>query len=155
VNPSSNARRRRNSSALCIAVPKLNVPAKKTKVSRSVIPSKIKMTDSIENLSNAVAIVTGFLNNDSKLIGTSIKDVIVEPARKHMIPGFDKVKQNAIRSGALGVTISGAGPSVIAFATKSSNLKKIQKAMEKGFSRSKIKCSTVICIPCNGAIDSK
>lgn len=141
--------------ALCIAIPKLNVPAKKTKVSRSVIPSKIKMTDSIENLSNAAAIVTGFLNNDSKLIGTSIIDVIVEPARKHMIPGFDKVKQSALKSGALGVTISGAGPSVIAFATKSSNLKKIQKSMEKGFSLSGIKCSSVICSPCNGAIDSK
>jgi homoserine kinase len=113
------------------------------------------MMDSIENLSNAVAIVTGFLKNDSKLIGTSIKDVIVEPARKHMIPGFDKVKHNALNAGALGVTISGAGPSVIAFATKSSNLKKIQKAMEKGFSSSGIKCSGIICSPCKGAIDSK
>ena len=141
--------------ALCLAVPKIDVPAKKTKISRSVIPSKIKMTDSIENLSNAASIVAGFLKNDSKLIGSSIKDVIVEPARKHMIPGFDKVKKNALNAGALGVTISGAGPSVIAFATKSSNLKKILKAMEKGFASAGIKCSGIICSPCKGAIDSK
>ena len=77
---------------LCVAIPKLKVPAKKTKVSRSVLPIKIKLTDSIVNLSNAAAIVVGFMNKDSKLIGNSIKDIIVEPARQHMIPGFSKVK---------------------------------------------------------------
>ena len=55
----------------------------------------------------------------------------VEPARKHLIPGFSKVKSNALNAGALGVTISGAGPSVIAFCKKSQNLKKIGKSMEK------------------------
>jgi len=128
---------------------------KKTKVSRSVIPKKIKIQDSIENLANAASIVAGFLSNDSELIGRSIKDVIVEPARKHMIPGFDKVKQNALNAGALGVTISGAGPSVISFATKSLNLKKIQNAMAKGFSSSGIKCQTIVCKPSKGAVGSK
>ena len=141
--------------ALCVAVPKLDVPAKKTKVSRSVIPKKIKLTDSIENLSNAAAIVAGFLSRDSIMIGSSIHDVIVEPARKHMIPGFNSVKKNALNAGALGVTISGAGPSVIAFCTKSSELDKISKAMEKGFSSSKIKCQTIICKPSKGATGFK
>ena len=82
---------------MCIAVPKLKVPKKKTKVSRSLIPKKIKVSDSVVNLSNAAAIVSGFFKKDSKLIGSSIIDVIVEPARKKMIPGFDKVKNNALR----------------------------------------------------------
>jgi len=110
---------------MCIAIPKIDVPKKKTKVSRGVIPKKIKLTDSILNLSNAAAIVAGFMKKDLELIGNSIKDVIVEPARQHMIPGFIKVKQNALKAGALGVTISGAGPSIIAFSKSSSNLKKI------------------------------
>ena len=110
---------------MCVAVPKLKVPKKKTKVSRGVIPKNIKLTDSILNLSNASAIVAGFMKKDPELIGNSIKDVIVEPARQHMIPGFSKVKQNALKAGALGVTISGAGPSVIAFSKNSHNLKKI------------------------------
>ena len=140
---------------MCIAIPKIDVPKKKTKVSRGVIPKKIKLTDSILNLSNAAAIVAGFMKKDLELIGDSIKDVIVEPARQHMIPGFIKVKQNALKAGALGVTISGAGPSIIAFSKSSSNLKKISIAMSKGFESTNTKCQIIICKPSKGAINKK
>jgi homoserine kinase len=107
---------------MCIAVPTLKVPKKKTKVSRGVIPKKVSLSNSITNLSNAAAIVAGFMKKDPDLIGESIKDVIVEPARQHMIPGFTKVNENALKAGALGVTISGAGPSVIDFSKSSAEL---------------------------------
>ena len=136
---------------MCIAVPRLKVPKKKTKVSRGVIPKKISLTSSITNLSNAAAIVAGFMKKDPELIGKSIKDVIVEPARKHMIPGYSKVKENALKAGALGVTISGAGPSVIAFSKSSGDLKKISLAMAKGFKSAKTECQTIICKPSIGA----
>lgn len=148
IDPPANLR-------MCIAVPKIEVPKKKTKVSRGVIPKKIRLTDSVLNLSNAVAIVAGFMNKDPEMIGNSIKDVIVEPARQHMIPGFSKVKQNAITAGALGVTISGAGPSVIAFAKSTSDLKKICTAMSKGFASAGTKCQTVICKPSKGSSDKR
>ena len=144
IDPPTNLR-------MCIAVPKLDVPKKKTKVSRSVIPKKIKFTDSILNISNASTIVAGFMRKDTEMIGNSIKDTIVEPARQHMIPGFSKVKSNALKAGALGVTISGAGPSVIAFSKSSSDLKKISLAMAKGFASANTKCQTVICRPSKGA----
>ncbi|MCE9617251.1 MAG: homoserine kinase [Nitrosarchaeum sp.] len=137
---------------MCVAVPKLKVPKKKTKVSRGVIPKKVRLVDSIANLSNAAAIVAGFMKKDPKLIGDSIKDVIVEPARQHMIPGFAKVKENALKAGAFGVTISGAGPSVIAFSKSSADLKKISLAMSRGFASANTKCQTVICKPSKGAL---
>ena len=136
---------------LCVAIPKISVPLKKTQVSRAVLPKQVKLLDSIRNLSNAAAIVAGFMKKDVELIGSSIKDVIIEPARQHLIPGFNQVKENAIHAGALGVTISGAGPSIIAFTSRSSNPKKICNAMEKGFMSVKIKSSTVICKPSKGA----
>ena len=136
---------------VCVAIPKLSIPVKKTKVARSVVPSKINITDSIFNLANAAAIVVGFMKKDSMLIGKSVIDVIVEPARQHMIPGFSSVKKNALNAGALGVTISGAGPSVIAFTTRSSNIKKISSAMAKGFAVANKKCDVVICRPSKGA----
>jgi len=148
IDPPSNLR-------MCIAIPKLDVPKKKTKVSRSVIPKKIELIDSVVNMSNASLIVAGFMKKDPILIGNSIKDVIVEPARQHMIPGFAKVKQNALKAGALGVTISGAGPSVIAFSKNSMNLKKINIAMSKGFASANIKCQTIICKPSKGAINTR
>jgi homoserine kinase len=140
---------------MCIAVPKIEVPKKKTKVSRGVIPKKIKLTDAVLNLSNAASIVAGFTKKEPELIGSSIKDVIVEPARQHMIPGFAKVKQNALKAGAYGVTISGAGPSVIAFSKNSFDLKKISTAMSKGFKTANIECQTIICKPSKGAIHIK
>ena len=148
IEPPTNLR-------MCIAVPTINVPKKKTKVSRGVIPKKIKLSDSILNLSNAAAIVAGFMKKDPEIIGNSIKDVIIEPARQHMIPGFSKVKENAIKAGALGVTISGAGPSVIAFSKSSANLKKISLAMAKGFASTNTKCQTVICKPSKGAANKR
>jgi len=148
VEPPTNLR-------MCVAVPKIDVPKKKTKVSRGVIPKKVKLTDSVLNLSNASAIVAGFMRKDPELIGNSIKDVIVEPARQHMIPGFAKVKQNALKAGALGVTISGAGPSVIAFSESSADLKKISLAMSKGFASTNTKCQTIICKPSKGAADKR
>jgi len=148
IDPPTNLR-------MCVAVPTINVPKKKTKVSRGVIPKKIKLSDSILNLSNAAAIVAGFMKKDSEIIGNSIKDVIVEPARQHMIPGFAKVKENAIKAGALGVTISGAGPSVIAFSKSSADLKKISLSMAKGFTSVNTKCQTVICKSSKGAADKR
>jgi len=148
INPPTDLR-------MCVAVPTINVPKKKTKVSRGVIPKKIKLSDSILNLSNAAAIVAGFMKKDSEIIGNSIKDVIVEPARQHMIPGFAKVKENAIKAGALGVTISGAGPSVIAFSKSSADLKKISLSMAKGFASVNTKCQTIICKPSKGAADKR
>ena len=140
---------------MCVAVPKIEVPKKKTKVSRGVIPKKVKLTDAVLNLSNASAIVAGFMKKDPKLIGNSIVDVIVEPARLHMIPGYKQVKQNALKAGAYGVTISGAGPSVIAFSKNSFDLKKISTAMAKGFKTANIECQTIICKPSKGAISTK
>jgi homoserine kinase len=128
IEPPTNLR-------MCIAVPKIDVPKKKTKVSRGVIPKKIKLTDSILNLSNAAAIVAGFMKKDPELIGDS----------------FTKVKENAIKAGAFGVTISGAGPSIIAFSKNSADLKKISLAMSKGFADANTKCQTVICKPSKGA----
>ena len=148
IDPPTNLR-------MCVAIPTISVPKKKTKVSRGVIPKKIKLSDSILNLSNAATIVAGFMKKDSEIIGNSIKDVIVEPARQHMIPGFVKVKENAIKAGALGVTISGAGPSVIAFSKSSANLKKISLSMVKGFTSANTKCKTVICKPSKGAADKR
>ena len=140
---------------MCVAVPKIDVPKKKTKVSRGVIPKKVKLVDAVLNLSNASAIVAGFMKKDPELIGNSIKDVIVEPARQHMIPGYQKVKQNALKAGAYGVTISGAGPSVIAFSKNSFDLKKISNAMSRGFKTANIECQTIICKPSKGAIHTK
>ena len=136
---------------LCVAIPEINVPKKKTMVSRSVIPDRVKLGDATANLANASMMVAGFLKKDTCLVGMSIRDVIVEPARKHMIPGFDRVKKRALAAGALGFTISGAGPSVIAFCDSRSAADMVSVAICAGFKAVGTSAHAVVCRPGRGA----
>lgn len=136
---------------LCIAIPKIDVPKNKTKASRGLLPRQVSLRDHVANLANASAMVAGFAKKNTDRIGGGALDVVAEPARRRMIPGFDKVRQNALRAGAIGVAISGAGPSVVAFSKKSDDLEGISAAMAGGFESAGIECMTVACNPTKGA----
>lgn len=136
---------------LVVAVPWLEVPKKKTEVARSVLPRVVPLKDVVHNISGAATIVAGFALKDVETITKGIDDAIIEPARKHLIPGYDSVKQNAISAGALAVTISGAGPSMIAFLKTSKNAKTVAAAMVKGFKETGIESRTFVCRASKGA----
>ncbi len=136
---------------LVVAVPWLEVPKKKTEVARSVLPKVVSLKDVVHNISGAATIVAGFALKDVETITKGIDDAIIEPARKHLIPGYDSVKQNAISAGALAVTISGAGPSMIAFLKTSKNAKTVAAAMVKGFKETGIESRTFVCRASKGA----
>ena len=134
---------------MIVAVPKIKVPKQKTKASRGVIPRNVKFSDASINLANAAYIAACFAKGWADIAINHLEDIIVEPARKKMIPGFDKVKKNAMKVGANGCTISGAGPSVIAF-TEGDNFTEIGEAMKKGFKSAKVDCEIIICKPSKG-----
>ena len=135
-----------------VAVPKIKVPKQKTKASRGVLPKNVKFSDAMKNLASAVSIVAQVSTSRAYSFAPYISDQIVEPARKKMIPGFDKVKKNALDAGADACTISGAGPSVIAFVNVENRImKKVGEAMKKGFKSAKVDCDIVICKPSKGA----
>jgi len=136
---------------LCVAIPKIDVPKKKTEVSRSVLPAQVSLEQLTSNVANACTVVAGFMLKDVELIATGINDAIVEPARMHLIPGYEYVKKNALNAGALAVTISGAGPSMIAFVKDGHDTGKIYKAMEEGFRNANVNSKTVVCKPSDGA----
>lgn len=136
---------------LIVCVPNLLTPAKKTKLARSVIPKAIPIEDHTRNLANACIMVSGLFLQDTRLLTNGINDIIVEPARKSLITGYDKVKLNASRSGALAVTISGAGPSMIAFTNSAKDANKIGHSMEQAFAESKIQSNAYVCRPSGSA----
>jgi homoserine kinase len=136
---------------LVVAVPCLEVPKKKTEVARSVLPKVVPLKDVVHNISGAATIVAGFALKDVETITRGIDDAIIESARKHLIPGYDSVKQNAISAGALAVTISGAGPSMIAFLKTNKNAKMVAAAMAKGFKETGVESRTFICRASKGA----
>lgn len=140
-----------NDLVLVIAVPLIKVPKRKTEVARSVLPNQVPLKSVVHNVSNASTIVAGFMSKDIEMIAKGIDDVIVEPARKHLIPGYDEVKRKATKAGALAVTISGAGPSIISFLKSNKNSKEVAEAMAAGFKEAKIESKTVICRSSTGA----
>jgi homoserine kinase len=136
---------------LVVAVPGLEVPKKKTEAARSILPNVVPLKDVVHNISGAATIVAGFALKDVETITRGIDDAIIEPARNHLIPGYDSVKQNAISAGALAVTISGAGPSMIAFLKTPKNAKMVAAAMTKGFEKTGVKSRTFVCRASKGA----
>ena len=136
---------------LVVAVPAINPSAKKTELARSVLPDSVSLRNVVHNVSSASTIVAGFALKDVVLIAEGIDDVIVEPARRFMIPGFDAVKKNALKSGSLAVTISGAGPSMISILKTEKKAQTVAESMAAGFKEENIESRIYICKPSGGA----
>lgn len=105
----------------------------KTSDSRAVLQPMIKMKDAITQWGNLGGFIAGLYTNDYNLIGRSLNDVIVEPARKHFIPNFDEVKNAVLQNGALGSGISGAGPSIFALCKGQEVAEKVAFAMSESY----------------------
>ena len=104
-----------------------------TRDARSILRKDIKLKDAITQWGNVAGLVTGLITNDYNLIGRSMEDVIVEPLRAILIPGFYEVKNAAIEAGALGGGISGSGPSIFALSKGEATANKVGNAMVKSF----------------------
>ena len=110
----------------------------KTSDSRAVLPEYVPLKDAITQTGNLGGFIAGLFTQDYELIGRSLKDVLIEPARKHLIPYFDAVKKTAIDNGALGAGISGAGPSIFALCNGKANAKIVANAMQIAFQDSQL-----------------
>jgi homoserine kinase len=86
-----------------------------TREARKILKPTVSLSDVIWQTANLAGFLTGCFTNDLRLIGESLEDVVIEPQRRVLIPGFDAVKQAAKDAGALGCSISGAGPTVFAW----------------------------------------
>jgi homoserine kinase len=136
---------------LVVAFPMMDVPRKKTEFARGVLPKQVPLESVVHNVSNASTIVAGVFSRDVEMIAQGVHDIIVEPARKHLIPGYEAVRRRAIDAGALAVTISGAGPSMVSFLKTGKNGKRIAQAMAEGFKEARLESRTFVCRPSAGA----
>ena len=84
----------------------------KTSDAREILRKEVLLKDAIKQWGNIAGLVTGFMQNDYGLISRSLEDVIIEPVRSILIPGFDEVKKKCVEAGALGGGIAGSGPSI-------------------------------------------
>jgi homoserine kinase len=104
-----------------------------TRDARSILRKQISLKDAIVQWGNTAGLVAGLWQCDYELIGRSMQDVIVEPIRSILIPGFDSVKLSAMKAGALGCGISGSGPSVFALSRDELTATEVGRKMQNAF----------------------
>ena len=104
-----------------------------TKDARYILRNEVSLKNTISQMGNVAGLIAGLMQEDYDLISRSMVDVIIEPVRAILIPEFDQVKQAAIDNGALGCSISGAGPSMFALSRGRQTAEKVGEAMRQAF----------------------
>jgi homoserine kinase len=85
-----------------------------TSDARRVVPGEATIEEVVETVGNAARLVVGMCRDDPALVGAGMDDPVVTPARAELIAGYEEVRATALDAGATGVTVSGAGPAVLA-----------------------------------------
>lgn len=124
-----------------------------TRDARSILKKDIKLKDAITQWGNVAGLITGLITNNYELIGRSMEDVIIEPLRAILIPGYYDVKNAAITNGALGGGISGSGPSVFALSRGESSAQTVGLSMIESFKKIRIESDLFVSkINANGPV---
>lgn len=87
-----------------------------TKQARAILSRTVAMSDFVWQTANLAGFISGCYTNDLDMIRASFEDVVIEPQRQALIPGFQDVRRASMEAGALGCSISGAGPTMFAWA---------------------------------------
>ncbi|EMA44115.1 homoserine kinase [Halococcus saccharolyticus] len=103
-----------------------------TRDARRVVPERATMEELVETVGAAATLTVGMCRGDPELVGEGMDDPVVTPARADLIDGYDDVRTAALEAGATGVTVSGAGPGVLA-ACGADDRRQIASAMLDAF----------------------
>ncbi len=115
-----------------------------TSEARAILKDCVPMKQFIQQTANAASFVLGLQKNDFPLIGRALRDVVIEPQRASLIPGFYEVQAVAMEAGALGCSISGAGPAIFALFEGNSSIHEVGAAMQKVFAAHNINSSIYV-----------
>jgi homoserine kinase len=93
----------------------------------------VPLKDAVRQWGNLGGLVAALYTNDFGLMSRSLEDVIAEPKRAALVPGFFAVKSAALAAGALGCSLSGSGPSIFALAASLDVARRAGEAMARAF----------------------
>ncbi|MEO6131770.1 MAG: homoserine kinase [Saprospiraceae bacterium] len=117
---------------LSILLPDIMIP---TKTARDILKREVSLKEMVSQSANLGSFIIGMYLSDLDLISRSMNDHIIEPQRKHLIPHFDEVQEAAFNLGALGCSISGAGPAIFALCKEKMQATDIATAMLNVYAR--------------------
>jgi homoserine kinase len=105
-----------------------------TRQARAILKRSVDLSDFVWQTANLAGFISGCYTNDLDLIRASLEDVVIEPQRQALIPGFAEVRRAAMDAGALGCSISGAGPAMFAWSLQP-HAQDVREAMREQFAR--------------------
>ncbi|MDQ3015842.1 MAG: homoserine kinase [Bacteroidota bacterium] len=112
---------------MAIVLPHISI---QTKTARDILQPTVPLHDMVLQAANLGSLVIGMQQGDLDLISRSLQDHVIEHQRKHLIPLFDNVKEKAMGLGALGCSISGAGPAIFALCAERSLAENVAAGMK-------------------------
>ena len=104
-----------------------------TRGAREILGDHVLLADAVAQWGNTAALVAGLVRRDWDLISSSIEDRVAEPLRTPAVPGFREVKEAALNAGALGVSLSGSGPSMFALCRGQERAHAVAQRMREAF----------------------
>jgi homoserine kinase len=107
----------------------------RTSDAREILRKEVLLKDAIRQWGNIGGLVAGLMKSDYELIGRSLEDVIIEPVRSILIPGFDIIKSECKSAGAIGGGISGSGPSIFMLSRDDQTAQKVAGVMKSVYDR--------------------
>lgn len=123
-----------------------------TREARACLPETVSLSDSVRQTAHLGAFVAGCYRDDLALVGRALRDVIVEPHRADLVPGFSDVQDAAMEAGALGCSLSGAGPTLFAWCDGKGDATTVRNAMTAAFAQHDMSTEAWISdIPSQGA----
>jgi len=111
-----------------------------TSRARKILPKTVKLEQAVFTSSRVAMLLAALTRKRYELLGMAMEDRLHQPYRKRLVKGMYTVFEQALKAGALGVSLSGAGPSIFAFAKASPpwRAEKVGKAMREAFGRYEI-----------------
>ena len=106
-----------------------------TEAARAVLPAEVPLSTLTAQAGNLAALVTGLFQENDSLISSALVDLVAEPVRAAMTPGFEAVRHAAIEAGALGAGLSGSGPTMFAWTREPARADRIADAMQQALHR--------------------
>ena len=104
-----------------------------TEKARKILPKKVSLKDSVFNLSRALSFLAAVVRGKKDFLRWAMEDRLHQPYRARLIPGFHAVLDAALRSGAAGAALSGAGSSILAISAAPSAARRVGQAMCRAF----------------------
>jgi homoserine kinase len=134
---------------VAVVTPKMELS---TRAARAALPTDVPLASLVRNTANVAALVGACYSGDLALLGRSLNDAVATPARAPLIPGCSAVIEAALDAGALGSSISGAGPSIFALCRSERSADEVAAAMVAAFAAVGLDASAIVSpADCPGA----